>query len=65
MLPVIEAQQQQLERILQMLIELEQMGDSIVYNPNICQTHKTIFIIWYENELKKIRQQLDEITAEL
>ena len=48
-----------------MLIELEQMGDSIVYDPNICQTHKTIFIIWYENELKKIRQQLDEITAEL
>ena len=66
MLPVIEAQQQQLQRILQMLIiELEEMSDSIVYDPNICQTHKTIFIIWYENELEKIRQQVDEIAAEL
>ena len=62
---IIEVQQQQLQIILQMLTELEQIGDSILYDPNICQTHQTMFIIWYENKLEKIRQQLDEITAEL
>ena len=60
-----EKQQQQFQIILQMLTELEQIGDSILYDPNICQTNQTMFIIWYENKLEKIRQQLDEITAEL
>ena len=41
------------------------MGDSIVYDPNICQQHKTIFIIWYENQLEKIMEELDEIMAGL
>ena len=62
---IIEVQQQQLQIILQMLTELEQIGDSILYDPNICQTNQTMVIIWYENKLEKIRQQLDEITAEL
>ena len=57
----IQQQQQQLQRILQLLTQLEQMGDSIVFDPNICQQPKTIFIIWYENKLDKISQELDEI----
>ena len=54
----IQQQQQQLQRILQLLTQLEQMGDSIVFDPNICQQHKTIFIIWYENQLDKISKNL-------
>ena len=33
----IQQQQQHLQRIFQLLTQLEQMGDSIVYDPNICQ----------------------------
>ena len=41
------------------------MGNSIVNDPNICQQHKTIFIIWYENQLEKTMEELDEIMAGL
>ena len=60
-----QQQQQQLQRILQLLIQLEQVGDLIVYNPNISYHQKAMFISWYENRLQKISQELHEITAEL
>ena len=60
-----QQQQQQLQRILQLLIQVEQVGDLIVYNPNISYHQKTMFISWYENRLQKISQELHEITAEL
>ena len=61
----IQQQQQHLQRIFQLLTQLEQMGNSIVNDPNICQQHKTILIIWYENQLEKIVEERDEIMAGL
>ena len=65
LLTEIQQQQQHLQRIFLLLTQLEQMGDSLVYDPNICQQHKKILIIWYENQIEKIREELDEIMAGL
>ena len=52
-----------LAEIDQMLVNIQELGDAVIYNPDLDNTIKSVFLIWYQMKLTSLKEELDEITA--
>ena len=52
-----------LAEIYQMLVNIQELGDAVIYNPDLDNNIKSVFLIWYQMKLTSLKEQLDEITA--
>ena len=52
-----------LAEIYQILVNIQELGDAVIYNPDLDNTIKSVFLIWYQMKLTSLKEQLDEITA--
>ena len=52
-----------LAEIDQMLVNIQELGDAVIYNPDLDNNIKSVFLIWYQMKLTSLKEQLDEITA--
>ena len=48
--------------IYQMLSYVQDLGNAIMYNPDIDNNTKCVFLAWYQVKLSSIKEELDEIT---
>ena len=52
-----------LAEIDQMLVNIQELGDAVIYNPDLDNNIKSVFVIWYQMKLTSLKEELDEITA--
>ena len=52
-----------LAEIHQMLVNIQELGDAVIYNPDLDNNIKSVFLIWYQMKLTSLKEELDEITA--
>ena len=52
-----------LAEIDQMLVNIQELGDAVIYNPDLDNNIKSVFLIWYQMKLTSLKEELDEITA--
>ena len=52
-----------LAEIYQMLVNIQELGDAVIYNPDLDNNIKSVFLIWYQMKLASLKEELDEITA--
>ena len=52
-----------LAEIYQMLVNIQELGDAVIYNPDLDNNIKSVFLIWYQMKLTSLKEELDEITA--
>ena len=52
-----------LAEIDQMLVNIQELGDAVIYNPDLDNNIKSAFLIWYQMKLTSLKEELDEITA--
>ena len=52
-----------LAEIDQMLVNIQELGDAVTYNPDLDNNIKSVFLIWYQMKLTSLKEELDEITA--
>ena len=52
-----------LAEIYQILVNIQELGDAVIYNPDLDNNIKSVFLIWYQMKLTSLKEQLDEITA--
>ena len=52
-----------LAEIYQLLLNIQDLGDAVMYNPDIDNNIKCAFLAWYEMRLACIKEELDEITS--
>ena len=50
-----------LAELHQILTNIQAIADDIINNPNICNDHKAIFLIWYGVTLAKLKEDLEEM----
>ena len=48
--------------IYQMLSNIWDLGDAVMYNPDIDNNTKCVFLAWYQMKLTYIKEELDQIT---
>ena len=48
--------------IYQMLSNIWDLGDAVMYNPDIDNNTKCVFLAWYQMKLTCIKEELDQIT---
>ena len=46
-----------------MLVNIQELGDAVIYNPDLDNNIKSVFLIWYQMKLTSLKEELDEITA--
>ena len=49
-----------LAQIYEFRVSIQTMADDIMDSPDICDTHKAIFLIWYNKTTFEIKEKLDE-----
>ena len=54
-----------LAQIYEFRVSIQTMADDIMDSPDICDTHKAIFLIWYNKTTFEIKEELDEITDDV
>ena len=54
-----------LAQIYEFRVSIKAMADDIMDSPDICDTHKAIFLIWYDKNSFEIKEELDEITDDV
>ena len=54
-----------LAQIYEFRVRIQTMADDIMDSPDICDTHKAIFLIWYDKTTFEIKEELDEITDDV
>ena len=52
-----------LAEIDQMLVNIQELGDAVIYNPDLDNNIKSVFLIWYQMKLTSLKEELDEITT--
>ena len=52
-----------LAEIDQMLVNIQELGDAVIYNPDLDNNIKSVFLIWYQMKLTSLKEERDEITA--
>ena len=52
-----------LAEIYKMLVSNQELGDAVIYNPDLDNNIKSVFLIWYQMKLTSLKEELDEITA--
>ena len=52
-----------LAEIYQMLSNIEEPGDSVMFGTDIDNNIKCVFLTWHEMKLAHIKEELDEITS--
>ena len=52
-----------LAEIYQMLSNIQDLGDAVMYNPHVDNNIKCGFLAWYEMKRACIKEELDEITS--
>ena len=52
-----------LAEIYQILVNIQELGDAVIYNPDLDNNIKSVFLIWYQMKLTSLKEELDEITA--
>ena len=52
-----------LAEIYQMLSNIQELWDAVMFSTDIDINIKCVFLIWYEMELASIKEELDEITS--
>ena len=52
-----------LAEIHQMLVNIQELGDAVIYNPDLDNNIKSVFLIWYQMKLTSLKEEVDEITA--
>ena len=52
-----------LAEIYKMLVNNQELGDAVIYNPDLDNNIKSVFLIWYQMKLTSLKEELDEITA--
>ena len=40
-----------LAEIYQMLVNIQELGDAVIYNPDLDNNIKSVFLIWYQMKL--------------
>ena len=49
--------------IYQMISFIQDLGDAVLYNPDIDGNTKCVFLAWYQMKLASIKDELDEISS--
>ena len=52
-----------LAEIYQMLSNIQELGDAVMFSTDIDINIKCVFLTWYEMKLASIKEELDEITS--
>ena len=50
-----------LAEIYKMLVINQELGDAVIYNPDLDNNIKSVFLIWYQMKLTSLKEELDEI----
>lgn len=64
-MPVNEQLSASLAQMYEFRVSIKAMADDIMDSPDICDTHKAIFLIWYDKTSFEIKEELDEITDDV
>ena len=64
-MPVNEQLSARFAQIYEFRVSIKAMADDIMDSPDICDTHKAIFLIWYDKNSFEIKEELDEITDDV
>ena len=49
--------------IYQMISNIQDLGDAVMYNPDIDNNTKCVFLAWYQMKLAFIKEELGEISS--
>ena len=52
-----------LAEIYQQLSNIQDLGDLVMYNPEVDTNIKCVFLAWYQLRLAVLKEELDQITA--
>ena len=52
-----------LAEIYQQLSNIQDLGDLVIYNPEIDTNIKCVLIAWYQMKLAVLKEELDQITS--
>ena len=52
-----------LAEIYQQLSNIQDLGDLVMYNPEVDTNIKCVFLAWYQLKLAVLKEELDQITA--
>ena len=52
-----------LAEIYQMLSNVQELGDAVMFSTDIDNNIKYVFLTWYEMKLASTKEELDEITS--
>ena len=52
-----------LAEIYQMLSKIQDLGDIIMYSPDVYTNIKCVFLAWYQMKLNIFAEELDQISA--
>ena len=46
-----------------MISNIQDLGNTVMYNPDIDNKTKCVFLAWYQMKLASIKEELDEISS--
>ena len=52
-----------LAEVYHMLLNIQELGDVVMFSQDIDNNTKGAFLVWYEMKLASIKEELDEITS--
>ena len=52
-----------LAEVYHMLLNIQELGDAVMFSQDIDNNTKGTFLVWYEMKLASIKEELDEITS--